>query len=460
MLKNLFGHILDIIEELFKQEEIWVFLFLVFLGGALVIILPVRYIIWLLTPFVVFAVLWPLTRSTWLFWRQAMFKKNIDFVLLELKIPRQIKKTPEAMEQVLAAMASLRNAPGDIREKYIDGEVTRWFSLEIVSFGGEIHFYVMVYKKLVNLLESAFFSYYPDIEVVEVEDYVKQMPQDLVELYRRDWDIWATEMILTREDAYPIKTYPHFEAELEERQNDPMSTFLEVLSKVKPGEFVGIQILIAPAGSEWRKKWEGLLENMKEPKMKEITSGADQMQSFAKMIARSPVETDVLEEVEKNLSKPAFDTLIRFIYTAPNNIFYESFARRGLVGAFNQYSTLHMNGFRQNIKMSTRTLIWYWPHLFPKWRNEYKKQRILYNYLNREVPPETWMGRLITSHPLNWNFISKRFQMNIEGLATIFHPPSSIVLTEPHIRHLESRRMGPPAGLPIFGEEDDVEKYK
>ncbi len=469
MFKDLFRHLVDIIETLFKQEEIWFLIFLLVLGGFLVIALPglsfIRLLI-LIWPFIVFAILFPLFKSLWLFWRQARFKNSIPFILLELRIPREIKKTPQAMEQVLAVMNTLRNEPADIQERYWNGEVVRWFSLEIVSFGGEIHFYIRCYRKQRNLLEAAFFSYYSDIELVEVEDYAKRLPQDIIELYSRDMDIWGTEMLLVKEPAYPIKTYPHFEGEVEERENDPISTFLEVLSKVKPGEFVGIQILISPTttkyNAEWPEKWKPLLEKLKEPKLKreKITTPEGKIESFASLIARSPVETDVLKAVEENLSKPAFDTLIRFIYLSPKEIFEESFARRGLVGAFNQYATLHLNAFRQNFPVSTRTLFWYWPHLFPKWRNEYKKQRILYNYLQREVPPETWMGRFMTSYPLNWNFASQRFPLNVEGIATLYHPPSAIVLTEPHLRHLEARRKGPPAGLAIFGEEEEIEKYK
>ncbi|MFH0712246.1 MAG: hypothetical protein V2A55_00075 [Candidatus Jorgensenbacteria bacterium] len=465
MFRNFLRNILDIIEELFRQEEIWLLIFIVGLAGVLAAFLPplsFTKLLILLWPFIVFAILFPLTLSLWMFWREEIYKNHyVKSVLLELRIPREIKKTPEAMEQVLAAMHSLRNYPGDINEKYWLGEVTRWFALEITSFGGEIHYYIRVYKKQRDLLESALFSYYNDLEVVEVDDYVKRLPKDVPELYAEGMDLWGTEMILRREDAYPIKTYPEFEGELEERENDPMSTFLEVLSKVKPGEFVGIQLLIAPALDDWDKKWTHLLDKLKEPKIKTGKTQSEQgIAAFAKLIARSPVETDILKAVEGNLSKPAFRTLVRFIYTSPKEIFYDSFARRGLSGAFNQYSTLHLNGFKQNYPMSTRTRVWNWPFLFPKWRNEYRKQRLLHNYIKRDVPPETFMGRFVTSYLLNWNFNSKRFYINVEGIATIFHPPSSLVLTEPHIRHLEARRKGPPAGLAIFGEEEEIEKYK
>ncbi|MBI4034105.1 MAG: hypothetical protein HY378_00970 [Candidatus Brennerbacteria bacterium] len=464
MFLNFLRHLGEIIEELFRQEEIWLLIFILGLAGLLVAFLPPFSFIELLIilwPFIAFLILFPLTRSVWLFWRQEIFKRvHFKKVLLELRIPREIKKTPEAMEQVLAVMHSLRNVAGDLNEKYWIGEITRWFSLEVASFGGEIRFYIRVYAKQRDLLEAALFSFYPDLEVVEVEDYVKRLPQNVPELYEQGLDLWSTEVILRKEEAYPIKTYPNFEGDLEERENDPIATFLEVLSKVKPGEFVGVQILIAPGLDEWDKQWEPLVAKLKEPKVKESKGGGDAFSAFARFIPRSPVETDVLKAVEEKLSKSAFKTLVRFIYTSPKEIFYDSFARRGLVGVFKQYSTLHLNGFKNHERVSTRSKVWQWPHLFPRWRNEYKKQRLLWNYIRREVPPETWVGRFITSFLLEWNFKSKRYHLSTEEVATIFHPPSAIVLTEPHISHLEARRKGPPAGLAIFGEEEELERYK
>ncbi len=177
------------------------------------------------------------------------------------------------------------------------------------------------------------------------------------------------------------------------------------------------------------------------------------------LIARSPGHIEILKKVEENLSKPAFDTLVRFIYLSPKEGFSDTFPRRGLRGAFNQYSALNLNSFRDNYSITTRTRIWNWPHIFPKVRNEYRKQRLLHNYRTREVPPETWMGKLLTSYLFNWNFGSKRFLMNVKCLATLYHPPTAVVLTAPHIRRVESRRTGPPAGLAIYGEEGEIERF-
>jgi hypothetical protein len=96
----------------------------------------------------------------------------------------------------------------------------------------------------------------------------------------------------------------------------------------------------------------------------------------------------------------------------------------------------------------------------PNKRVEYRKARMLYNYRHRMMPPETFIGRLITSTFFDWNFKSQRMDMTTQCIATIFHPPTAGVLTGPHIQRVESRKVGPPAGLAIFGGEIDIEKFQ
>ncbi len=435
-----------------------------------------------------FFILTPLATNAWRAWRQEEFKHSSEFkgVMLELKIPREIRKSPRAMEQVLMAIHSLRNAAGHLREIWWDGEVTKWYALEMVSFGGEVHFYVKVpYYKQKSLVEAAFYSYYPDVEVVEVDDYVDQIPRDLKELEKTGYDAWGTEMVITREAAFPIKSYLDFESPDEDKQYDPISAFLEILGKIKKEERVGIQMLIAPAAPQWRNQFDKVVEGMRVRKDKNAVkrlktkttfdggplpafeiAGGDSADDAAKALSkalmqRTPGETDVLKAVENNLSKPAFDVVIRFIYLSPKTLYYDSFARRGLVGAFNQYAALDMNSFQQNFAVSTRTQIWNWPYVFPKKRNRYRKQRLLRAYRGREMPAETLIGKLLHCHPFGFaDLKSKRFLMSTESLATLFHPPTFIVLTAPHIRRVESRKVGPPAGLGIFGEEKEIEKFQ
>jgi hypothetical protein len=116
---------------------------------------PLAIVLQLLGSFWWLIIFWPLyrmTEDTWLFWRQEVYKANIPWAMLEMRIPREIRKSPRAMEQALMAIHQLRNAPGDLKEWYRDGEVTHWVSLEMVSFGGEIHFFLRVDGKKRGLI--------------------------------------------------------------------------------------------------------------------------------------------------------------------------------------------------------------------------------------------------------------------------------------------------------------------
>jgi hypothetical protein len=275
-------------------------------------------------------------------------------------------------------------------------------------------------------------------------------------------DLWGTEMQLSKPDAYPIKTFSSFEAPDEDRQFDPISAVLEVLGKVKKGEFVGIQFVVAPADNKWKNHHNKLIEKLREAKTHktEFVNHEGELQSFERMTILTPGETDVLKAVENNLSKQAFEAILRIVYISPKPIFYDSFARKGVIGAFNQYAALNLNSFTMNQGTGTLAKIWFFPYIFPGRRAEYRKERILFNYRTREMPKETFMGKAITSHFMNPNFASKPFHITTECLATVFHPPTFLVLTAPHLKRSESKKSAPPAGLAIFGEEKEIEGFQ
>jgi hypothetical protein len=425
----------------------------------------------------VFLLVFPIFAETWVFWKNEDFLHGLDYVLLELRMPREVKRSPMAMEQVLAAIHALRNAPGLFSEKWIKGEVTIPYSLELVSLGGEVHFYVRAFRQQQNLFEAAFFSYYPDVEVVEVEDYVKNLPENVTELTETGHDLWGTELILAKDEGYPIKSYLDYESPDENKQYDPISHFLEVLGKVQREEFLGIQLVITPASDEWRKHTAHLVEalrsNKKEshggshggaslglefphilPVFPVAAHGAKEDDS-AKALMRTPVETDVLKAVQENLAFPAFETVVRVLYVSPKEIFANGIARRGVVGAFNQYASQNMNSFTANHATATRPGSFF----LPGRQILLRKERILAAYHHREVPPHNEMGRKIMSRFMN-PMGSKHFILTTRSLATLFHPPTYQVLTAPHVKRIESRKAGPPAGLAIYGGEEEIEKYR
>ena len=82
-----------------------------------------------------------------------------EWVVLELLMPREITKTPRAMEVVLTTLhqKGLKDSPA-------------WYSLEIASIGGTVHFYIVVDRDTKPGIETAVYAQYPTIEVVEVPD--------------------------------------------------------------------------------------------------------------------------------------------------------------------------------------------------------------------------------------------------------------------------------------------------
>jgi hypothetical protein len=464
MFGDLAKEIATFFEELFSREETWAILFLAGVAGAITLpfigfsalltaLLEFLALTWWLWLFLILFFTW---RSLWVYWRNEVFKGKIEYSFLELRVPRIMEKSPQAMEQVFATLNSFRNTADTIKDKYIDGMVTRWYSLEIVSFGGEVHLFIRCPKDLARVVEAAFFGYYPDMDILEAKDYVEMLPKTLDEIEAKDLDFWGTEMILDKEDAYPVKSYKYFESEAEEKQFDPISTFLEILGKVQRDEILGIQLLLEPGDPKWKDEWQDLVDELKKKKTAPAAPGETADMSA---LMRSPGETDVLKAVEMNLSKPAMKTLIRWVYIAPKTTFYKSFARGGIASAFNQYSALNLNAFKSNRDVATSTDMWKKPYLFAKGRLEMRKRRMLFNFLHRELPPQTEMGHFVASTPFTHTKKTKRFHLNLESLASLFHLPTGVVLTAPHLPRMESRKTGPPAGLPIYGDEEDIKKY-
>ncbi len=463
MVSKAFGHSIDVVVGVLASWEVWLFLILIGIVASAPIFSSVN-ILALAQDFILytwwfwaFFILFGLFEELFLYWRQQLYKTKEmsadNFVMLEIRIPREMDKSPKAMAQVFGSLHMLGNSPNSWHEKYLDGQVPIWSSLEIVKTEGELRFYTRVPKKNKHLVEVAFFSNYPDVEIVDTKDYMRNLPATTAELYAREMDLWGTEMKLGTEDAYPIKTFSDFDTA--EKQSDPISVFIEVLGKLTSEEVACVQIIISPAPKDWAKKWENVLDKLREMKMVDVGE-------MKIPLPPTPGKTQVVTAVEGKLTKAAFNTLIRICYLAPATSMKagSAFARGGIVGAFNQYASPKLNSFKANSETATRVDKWSWPHVNADKRLEYRKQRMLHNMRERVNPPETFTARLLSSFFYDWNLNSKYFELSIDELATIFHPPSSVVLTAPHMQRVESKKAGPPSGLPIFGEEEHLDKFR
>jgi hypothetical protein len=393
------------------------------IGGGLLVIF---YIWWIVLPVIVI----PIMLSALTFWKQQAYKqKSMESTLLELRIPTDLQRTPRAMEQVLIAIHGLRNAPRSWKDYHLEGQVTRWFSFEIVSQGGTLRFFVRTPASLKNLVEASLFSYYPEVEIAVVPDYAAELPSTVFDMQEKGLDLWGTEITSAKDPVIPFKTYQAFSSG-EKDGIDPLSSLVEILGKLKPDQFAGVQVIASPADRGWSKAGGAVIAKIKE-------SGA-----------LTPGETISVKEIEDNVSKPAFDVLIRTMYIAPKEGFSNAFVASGVTNALNQLSSPKHNGFSATLKTGGKGN-----------KDRDTKARMLWMYRTRGIPQNEFFGKWATSTRAYKNNQEKWAPMSVETLATIFHPLTSSVLTAPHLERLSSRRVSAPAGLEIYGDDDAIKRF-
>ena len=147
-----------------------------------------------------------------------------------------------------------------------------------------------------------------------------------------------------------------------------------------------------------------------------------------KQLTLSPGEKLVAEGVEAKVSKLLFKSSIRFAYIARSDVFNKANIA-AVLGAFKQFNTVNMNGFKPNSDVGTSA-----DYPFFKKRREYlKKKNFIERFIKRKWP----------SKPKG-----KDFTLNAEELATVYHYPL-VVVKAPTLRHVESKKAEPPVSLPV-----------
>lgn len=205
-------------------------------------------------------------------------------VLLEIKIPRDVFKSPEATE--IAMLGFLQGGGvGTWNKRNIVGNSVASFSLEIASLEGEIHFYIRTQTKFRQLIENNFYSQYPGLEISEASDYVEKIYYD----HRsKDVSLWGLENRLGGSfnllknnskrkelededlkmpaDCLPIKTYKDFGMDKDPKdffKHDPIAPLLEWMGSIGKGEYIWHQIIVQDEGKFNGKDFDKTYKNEK-----------------------------------------------------------------------------------------------------------------------------------------------------------------------------------------------------
>ncbi|MCX6740198.1 MAG: hypothetical protein NTZ49_03155 [Candidatus Parcubacteria bacterium] len=393
------------------------------------------------------------------------FAKTVTPILLAIDVPKRNEQSIQAMENLfdhlLGAHASIT-----WWGKYIDGEFQLGFSCEIVSIEGHIQFLIRTPKHLRNLVEAAVYGQFPDAEITEVQDYVKSVPRYYP---NNTHDLYGVEMTLSNKNVFlPIKTWLKFEHKFAEVFVDPIAALLETMSQIGPGEQIWIQFLIKPLPVDWAAKdgqkelnkitgkaeaprktiissvFDSSLEILSEVGQQAVGTGVygpgeekkKEDQPF-KILNLTPGQREQLENMEHKMSKLAFNSKIRYLYTVEKGKMNKSIGVNGIIGAFKQWTDMNGNGLKPDMKATGTNSPQY--IMIEKRRNT-RRNYIMGAYRTRD----TVMG--CTAKPLT-----------SEELASLWHFPGMSVKA-PFLKSTDFKKAAAPSGLPYQAKAIEFEQ--
>lgn len=399
--------------------------------------------------------------AMWIHYIQQDFISGIDYILLEIIPPRDVLRSPRAMELFLTNALYHWSMKGG-REEYWQGAVWFWHSLEIVSIEGQVHFYIRTPSRIRGLIETQMYAQYPQAQVREVDDYTLAVDEITPE---SEWNLWGCEWKLEKHHAYPIKTYADFGLDKDPKEEfkvDPISPIIELFASIEKGEQMWLQMVIRPSKMEfknkdgkkqdWAKEAEDELDRIAEPytRIETLPNGAT-LKSGRTPDSLKPL----IDGVTKKMQKIGFDVGIRTCYVAKKES-YNMNNRRNIRLIFRQYA----NPFLNELTRVNATQADAYGGLITVLNQEQVYEianRMLGEYRGRSFYHGQLRQDLFNTEHIPWPISPMFFKaykpqptfvLNVEEIATLWHFPGQI-LKIPTLERVESKEASPPTNLPI-----------
>ncbi|HYF05444.1 MAG TPA: hypothetical protein VEA59_04695, partial [Patescibacteria group bacterium] len=397
---------------------------------------------------------------------QHQFAHSVEHTLLKFSIPKENKISMLAIESIFAQMHAVHTGL-NFTQRFIEGKFQLTYHLEIVSFGGKVSLLMRIPKKTEGLVKAAFYAQYPECEIQEVEDYMKNVHFDPYDP-NCPIDIFGFEWNLVKPQYGPIKTYKDFESPASEQKIiDPLQSLWESLSQIKPHEFYGIQISIQPlADSEWQDKAAAYVQQLLGNEvhaagslLSAIMAPVYKLALFdVKSLLKAPAHDDHGEEkpkektflnlsevekeqitlVQRKAGKPGYKTKMRHLYIAPKDKM-DGNVKMVIIGSIRGLGSINHNQFKPDV---TRT-----------WTAK--------DYIISPVLEKPYLDSIIKERK-KWFFAGYKGRdnhiglpqviLNVEEIATLYHfplTPSLEGMTPAPVERIESKKVAPPANLPI-----------
>jgi len=373
-------------------------------------------------------------------YNRTKYYNSLEWTLIEVVPSPESVKSPAAMELFLLALYQTSGESTWI-DRWVKGKVRTWFSLELVSLEGKIHFFIYCESKMQKYLESQIYAQYPGTEIRVAEDYAAKFNT-------QEYEIMAAELQLTKPDPYPIKTYVDYQLDKEQEEEfkiDPITPVLEFMNTVPEHNCICMQIIVRahkdedPDTSKLFPSFSKKIDNWKETAKKEVETikaksfiDVDEGGAKKKQNVQTDAQKRAIIALERSTTKYAFDTGIRLLNIGKKDSFSNMYGL--MLGMFKQYNSMDLNGF----KPRTGTTFDY-PWQDPLgWKLKKMRAELLEAYQVRDY---FWKSDYKGDD-------RPYFVLNTEELATIYHFPG-LVAQAPSITRVDSRKVTPPENLPI-----------
>ena len=406
-------------------------------------------IIIILSPLMVMIALFFIFIDLWIDYNRAKAFLKQEYAIVEVKLPKEIMKSPASMELFLTALHQT-SGEGGWFGKYWYGKTRAWFSLELVSIEGQIHFFIWMRKSLKNFVSTSLYAQFPGIEVHDAEDYARSVHYD-----PKTMSIWAADLQYSKEDAYPLKSYVDYGLDKDPKEEfkvDPIAPVIEFLGSIGANQQAWIQIIVRAykksdhiepgrffkTHDKRMKEAEKIVNKLhrRDPKT-HVAGASDEDSGFSKMPRITKGEEEIISTIERNVTKLGFDVGIRLMYIAKKENF-DSSNIGGMQGSWKQYSAPHLNGLGTSDDLWFERIDLPWEDISGKTAERFSKQALdMYKRRSYFFPPYTHIhGHL------------KPMIMSSESLATIYHFPGQVAAT-PTLTRVPSKKGEAPANLPI-----------
>lgn len=236
-------------------------------------------------------------------------KYALNFVTLQVRLPRDNEIKIDAAEQMFAGLYSLK------RRGWIDWIIKpeEIFSFEIVALKEHISFYINCPRGIRDLVEKQIHGAYPAADISEVDE---------VNIFSQKGRVAFAQLSLEKATYFPLKTY-------KDLPTDGLSLVTSALAKMGDGEGAIIQAVLQPESRRWQEKGREFIRSQKkrESDPEKATYSSD------------PKE---MESITSKVEKPGFRVALRVVVSASEDHIADSHLNN-IVGAFSQFSSANNN---------------------------------------------------------------------------------------------------------------------